>query len=301
MVLKKDYHSLVGCKGRRKGTGLLITALVVAALSSAVALTTVKITQSAYGSMNVTSISTQAEQYALGKAAILKGISYNNLSDESKTNIINSNGYQSEVTLSSETEVSDGVNQKLATIKIYRSGEILPRANLVVPLTSVEQQSSSGGVAIGTIIAWPGSTAPTKGGTWLLCNGGTFSSGTYPGLYAVLGKTTLPSLNDRFLEGTIGTPGGTKEAGLPNITGIGMRVHREIWRPTRYSEGDHNDGALLKGQSYGENSLTGTNEDNKSSNFWGWDFDASYSNSIYGNSDTVQPKSYIVRFYIKAE
>ena len=300
MVLKKSYYSLVECKNRRKGSTLLITALVAAALSSAVALATVKITQSAYSSVNATNIVSQAEKYALGKAAVLKGISYSDLSDESKTNIANSNGYQSEVTFSSETVVSGSIKQKLATIKIYKSGEILPRASLVVPIANVEQQSSSG-VAVGTIIPWPGSTAPTEGGTWLLCNGGTFSSGTYPGLYAVLGKTTLPSLDGRFLEGTTGTPGGYKEAGLPNITGIGMRVHRELWRPTRYEEGDHNDGAILKGQNYGEKNLTGTNDDNSTANPWGWNFDASYSNSIYGASTTVQPKSYLVKYYIKAK
>ena len=300
MVLKKGYHSLVEYKSRRKGTGLLITTLVVAALSSAVALTTVKITQNIYGNVNANSISTQAEQYALGKAAILRGTSYSNLSNENKTNIANSNGYQSEVTLSSETEVSDGIKQKLATIKIYRSGEILPRAKLVVPLTNIEQQSS-GGFPVGAIIPWPGSTAPTVGGTWLLCNGGTFSSGTYSELYSVLGKTTLPSLDGRFLQGTTGTPGGTKEAGLPNITATGMKVHVEIWRPARYSEGNHNDGAILKGQSHGEKSLTGSNKDNSTAHPWGWNFDASYSNSIYGASTTVQPKSYLVKYYIKAK
>lgn len=49
----------------------------------------------------------------------------------------------------------------------------------------------SAGVPIGAIQMFPVTiTYPN----WLLCNGGTFSSATYPALYALLGSTTLPNL-----------------------------------------------------------------------------------------------------------
>ena len=51
---------------------------------------------------------------------------------------------------------------------------------------------------------------------------------------------------------------------------------------------------LLCGSSY--------NQENRAANtlLMGFDFNASKSNSIYGASTTVQPASYLVRYYIKA-
>lgn len=262
-------------------------------LTSAVALSLAKVSLGSIHSVKATQLATQSEQYALGQAAILKATNYDDLAAQSRQVIQNSNGYEYAVSLSGETELSTGVKQRLATVRVYRTGEALPRATLVVPKTDVEVQAS-GGVPIGTIIAWASTTAPTEGGTWLLCNGQSCSA--YPKLVALIGST-VPSLNGRFLEGTTGTPRTTKAAGLPNITGTGMRVHGEIWTPT--TTADHNTGAILKGPSYGECSKTGTNDDNRAANY-GWNFDASKSNSIYGSSTTVQPASYLVRYYIKA-
>jgi microcystin-dependent protein len=50
---------------------------------------------------------------------------------------------------------------------------------------------SGGVVPIGAILMFPVSYTSSN---WLLCNGGSFSSTTYPALYAALGRTTLPNL-----------------------------------------------------------------------------------------------------------
>jgi hypothetical protein len=56
---------------------------------------------------------------------------------------------------------------------------------------------------VGFVMLYAGTTAPSG---WLICNGGTFSSTTYPLLYAALGNTTtLPNLQDKFLVGTTNT------------------------------------------------------------------------------------------------
>lgn len=268
--------------------------MVTSVLTSAVALSLAKVSQGSIHSVKATQLATQSEQYALGQAAILKATNYDDLAAQSRQVIQNSNGYEYAVSLSGETELSTGVKQRLATVRVYRTGEALPRATLVVPKTDVEVQAS-GGVPIGTIIAWASNTAPTEGGTWLLCNGQSCSA--YPKLVALIGST-VPSLNGRFLEGTTSTNvRNTKSAGLPNITGTGARFNLEIWTPTNTA--NHNTGAILKGPSYGECSKTGTNDDNRAANY-GWNFDASKSNSIYGASTTVQPASYLVRYYIKA-
>lgn len=50
----------------------------------------------------------------------------------------------------------------------------------------------------GNILPFAGSTSPDG---WLLCNGATFSSSTYPKLYEILGSTTLPNLQGKYLIG----------------------------------------------------------------------------------------------------
>ena len=153
-----------------------------------------------------------------------------------------------------------------------------------MPKTNVEPQSGGGSVPIGTIIAWASTTAPTEGGTWLLCNGQSCSS--YPELSALVGST-VPNLNGRFLEGITGTNvRSTKEAGVPNITG---RFCQGNWGS------DWTQGALYQTDD------TGGPCSNKGDwRYLAW-FDASRSSAVYGKSNTVQPPSYLVRYYIKAK
>ncbi|MEN0048921.1 MAG: tail fiber protein, partial [Bacteroidota bacterium] len=63
-------------------------------------------------------------------------------------------------------------------------------------------------VPVGTIQMWPTSSPPSG---WLICNGTSFSSSTYPDLANVLGGTTLPNFNGRFPlgVGNSGTSGST--------------------------------------------------------------------------------------------
>lgn len=273
------------------GSGLLITAVVTSFLTSAVALSLAKVSQGSIHSVKATQLATQSEQYALGQAAILKATNYDDLAAQSRQVIQNSNGYEYAVSLSGETELSTGVKQRLATVRVYRTGEALPRATLVVPKTDVEVQAS-GGVPIGTIIAWASNTAPTEGGTWLLCNGQSCSA--YPKLVALIGST-VPSLNGRFLEGTTSTNvRNTKSAGLPNIYGkldsgsdnIGLLSATGVTTSGAFKASVHKkrrDGAA--GSTFNPQII---------------EFNASWYNSIYGASSTVQPPSYLVKYYIKA-
>ncbi|MFI3272974.1 MAG: hypothetical protein R3Y11_12900, partial [Pseudomonadota bacterium] len=111
----------------------------------------------------------------------------------------------------------------------------------------------------------------------------------YPALYAIVG-TTLPSLAGRFLEGASGTVRSYKAAGLPNIEGEFMfeAGTKGTWLGAMSS----NTGTLQTITSI--NSSVTTHTRNAQA------FDASKSNSIYGNSTTVQPKSYTVNYLIKA-
>lgn len=266
-----------------KGSGLLIMSIVSAAVVGLTAVSLAKVNHLAFNGLNASQIALQAQQYADAEAAIIKATAYTDLTAHNRADIQNSNGYQSEVSLSNESDYSDAIKQKTVTIKIYRDGETNPRCTLNLLKFSAEMQQSDG-VPVGTIIAWPGSNHPTEGGTWLLCNGQ--STALYPQLKAIVGST-VPNLNGRFLEGTNGTPKIFKDAGLPNITG---RIVQGNWGSADFTQG-----------AFYQNGDQGGPCANKGD----WRaiayFDASRCSPIYGKSNTVQPASYTVRYYIKAK
>lgn len=68
------------------------------------------------------------------------------------------------------------------------------------PTAVVVKASSTGGVPIGTIIAWPVATNPDDWSKWLECNGQSITRAAYPDLYALVGSK-LPDLRGLFLRG----------------------------------------------------------------------------------------------------
>ena len=136
----------------------------------------------------------------------------------------------------------------------------------IKPLHIFTSQGSSLELPIGTILPYVGDLADIPKG-WYLCDG---SNGT-PNL-----------LDGKFLEGnysirTIYHPG------LPNITGsFGTAVEEN--------------GRFFSGAFFANGSGPGAGD--------GWSdlrvgFDASRSNAIYGNSETVQPYAYCVYYIIR--
>ena len=162
---------------------------------------------------------------------------------------------------------------------------------------------------VGAVVAFAGSTTPQG---WLLCDGSAVSRTDYAALYAVIGTTygagngsttfNLPNLVDKFVEGSA-TAGTVKSAGLPNIKGyISFRTLASIdnnlimgkqdvfpptgpfYKTTKSWSGAHS-GLSVSG--YNPYEMEQLN------------MDASYSNSIYGNSTTVQPPALTMRYIIK--
>lgn len=63
-----------------------------------------------------------------------------------------------------------------------------------VASTAFVTAAVSAGMPVGTVAMWLTATPPTD---WLICDGSSFSSGTYPALNTLLGGTTLPDLRGR--------------------------------------------------------------------------------------------------------
>ena len=196
----------------KRGSALLAVVLILAVVSSVLSIGTAKITQAAINSTGSNKATLQAQQYAASEAKLLRSTNYSDLKAQNKQSISDS-GFQKEVILSDESDYSEQIKQKTATINVYKGSESLPRSTIKLTRYSVEQKVN--GVPIGTVIAWASSKNPSDG-VWLECNGQ--SCAAYSELSAVLGKTTVPDYRGRFLEGNR-VAGTVKEAGLPNITG----------------------------------------------------------------------------------
>lgn len=69
----------------------------------------------------------------------------------------------------------------------------------LTPLINAAQSAAIAAMPVGGILWFAGSAAPEG---FLVCDGSSFSSSTYPALYSVLKKTTLPNLIDKFVKGS---------------------------------------------------------------------------------------------------
>ena len=249
-------------------------------VSSLMTVSMAKATQSTANSTISNSKTLQAQSYAAGKIDLLKATDYSDLKAEGKT-AISGTDFSEEVTLSAESDYSSSIKQKVATVKVYKGQETIPRAELKVTRYNVEQKAS--GVPIGTVIAWPGTKNPSDG-TWLECNGQSCAG--FSELVSVLGKSTVPDYRNRFLEGS-STSGDVIEAGLPNIEGtIVLRMGNEGAFPTELFTFQSTGNRGYKGGGYGVYGKV--------------NFNAYRCSPIYGNSTTVQPPAVTVQYLIKA-
>ena len=136
---------------------------------------------------------------------------------------------------------------------------------------------------------------------WLLCNGQAVSRTDYANLFEIIGtifgsgdgSTTfnIPNYSGKFLQmDTSKTIGTNIEAGLPNITAklSGNRgfVASDLLSIT----------GAFSGQILQQRQFRGSTEIDVLDTL---SFNASLSNSIYGNSTTVQPPASIVNYFIK--
>ena len=131
---------------------------------------------------------------------------------------------------------------------------------------------------------------------WLLCDGSAVSRTTYANLFAKIGtrhgagdgSTTfnLPDMDARFLEGTTdtGQVGTSVEPGLPNIIGSFDANKAFIVDYTTGSSG------AIKGHRVVQQDWDGTGSGGSNTGS-GFDFNASWSNSIFGSANSVQVNS----------
>ena len=271
----------------------------------------------------------QAQQFARSKMDYLLYKGYDKLQAQQKATVLDT-AFKDTVTLGTVSTDADGVSSRVVTVSVYNGNEAAPRATLqqvfysndatkyvrnvnspsndisigyneendkvYANVDGVEKPlGGGGGVPAGTIIAWMFNSAPTEGGTWLLCDGSTYSATVYPKLYALMQTTALPDLRGRFLQGS-SNAGKFVEAGLPNIEGRLNLACDNLSHVNGFNAGN----SIVRLNSSRTNYPTHDPASFTTSARYEWFFDASRSNAIYGNSDTVQPLAFTVRYYIKA-
>lgn len=138
-------------------------------------------------------------------------------------------------------------------------------------------------IPAGTMQMFAGNTIPAG---WLLCDGSAISRTDYAKLFSAIGTTygagdgsttfALPNLVGRFVEGAA-TAGTYKAAGLPNIKG-------DTQMAALYDSKVMANGAFKSSPRWVANFTT-----NAGTLSGVIKFNASDSNQIYGNSETVQP------------
>jgi hypothetical protein len=172
---------------------------------------------------------------------------------------------------------------------------------------TVRKIGSGGGEAIGVIKAFAGNGDIPSG--YLLCDGSAVSRTMFPDLFSAIGTTygsgdgsttfNVPDYNTaaRFAQG--GTVAGVeKEAGLPNIEGTVGRSTASSNAVSPYYILDVATGAFgYETGTYGQ--VTASQSYPNGGKMI--TFNASRSNPIYGNSDTVQPNALTCRYIIKYE
>lgn len=139
------------------------------------------------------------------------------------------------------------------------------------------------GVPVGTILANFTTNVPSG---FLLCDGSTFSSSTYPDLYSVLGTTTLPDLRGYFLRGldtaaAVDPDGASRTVGSTQMGSVEQHTHT-YW-DAYYAEALQTGETTTQANTVAGNS-GGTGPD--FDNYWYWrKADGTWTHDMGGNID----------------
>lgn len=224
------------------------------------------------------------------------GASYSGITAKSIKTAINLNASNSNAIYGNSTTVQPESIVGLWLVKAY--GTVVDTGTIDEQAYIDEQLAIN--VPAGCVQAFAGNATPQG---WLLCDGSAVSRTQYSRLFGVIGTTygagdgtdtfNLPNLVDKFVEGSA-TAGTVKSAGLPNIVGQAYTTYGVI-RPIP---------SAPTGAFTGSTSEIGSNPTTspmfpQTVSVGEITFDASNSNSIYGNSTTVQPPALTMKYIIK--
>lgn len=208
---------------------------------------------------------------------------------------------QLNVKLSSDGETYTNIinrnNLGSSTFRIYDKSFLIlganPRASSISPwLGSIDLKECY--LSVGNNIIWQGGTTYYRADSSFILDEGIWQSIKYK--YGLCGKFVVDTINQTvrvpriygILQGTLtnSATGNIVEAGLPNITGNGWvqyGINGSDWAGAFKASNITGKADQASGTAVGQGTLA---------------FNASWSNPIYGNSNTVQPQTTKVLYYI---
>ena len=175
-------------------------------------------------------------------------------------------------------------------MSVLTTADVTPDRNkvdqLITAITKLIDSKAAATLPAGTILPYAGKIVP-PGFFW--CNDSTFDEELYPNLYSALGTNKLPDLRDRTIWGanTADDVGKYLEDGLPNVSGKswvygGIGAYSGAFASSPVTS--NREGQRVSTGAYGGDLI----------------FKASDSNSIYGKTTKIQPKSTVFLIIIKA-
>lgn len=190
--VKKDAM-VIEIKKKRSGM-LLLSAALTAIVFIVLAGSIVGLYSGMFSMVESGRTASVAQRYAEIEANTLTLLPYDELTSAAhgKKNIEGAAEWQSETLLGAEKVIDGDHRQRIATVKIYKAAESVPRANLQVPLSS---KGSGASVPVGTVI-WYAAEVPPKG--FIECTGQ--STAQYPKLASIVGAH-VPDLRGEFIRG----------------------------------------------------------------------------------------------------
>lgn len=195
------------------------------------------------------------------------------------------------------TNIINRNNLGSSTFRIYDKSFLIlganPRASSISPwLGSIDLKECY--LSVGNNIIWQGGTTYYRADASFILDEGIWQSIKYK--YGSCGKFVVDIINQTIrvpriygiLQGTLtnSATGNIVEAGLPNITGNGWvqyGINESDWAGAFKASNVTGKADQASGTAVGQGTLA---------------FNASWSNPIYGNSNTVQPQTTKVLYYI---
>jgi microcystin-dependent protein len=214
------------------------------------------------------------------RSNIFSGNSIGNLYISERANIYNNLFLNGNISLNNQN-VSNIINTFTTNVTNGNIEKLSINGNLSVTNISMNPLFTFNLLPVGSVLLYGGIVVPTG---WLLCDGSTFSSATYPSLATLLGSSTLPNLQEDFIRGnfssTVGTTGGSFTTTL-NSTHLPSHNHT-----TGTLSATHRHNISFPSTNYGVDifSVGGNQGDGSASTL-----DNQTATTIGGNSSTENP------------
>ena len=133
---------------KRKGSALLVSLILIASVSTFIVVGAAKVNSVSMNINGSNKLTSEAQEYAIAQANILRSVDYSSLKQEKKASIPNTK-FQKEITVGKKS-TSDNVTSRDVTVNIYHDKEEHPRSSLTLTRYTPPTEVDGCQIATGT-------------------------------------------------------------------------------------------------------------------------------------------------------